>query len=66
MIYQQITDKGKRENCYHTLLLGMFLNFRNYKGISSRESGIGRPDILMKRKYSYRTKSRIKNGRCDV
>ena len=28
----------------------MFLNFRNYKGISNRESGMGRPDIIMKRK----------------
>ena len=28
----------------------MFLSFRNYKGISNRESGMGRPDIIMKRK----------------
>ena len=48
--YDIPTDKGKRENFYHTLLLGMFLNFRNYKGISNRESGMGRPDIIMKRK----------------
>lgn len=36
------------ESFYHGFMIGMFMGLQNYEVLSNRESGMGRPDILLK------------------
>ena len=51
------------EGFYHTLLSGMFTTFTNYYMESNRESGMGRPDImLINKKKDERVVIELKAG----
>mgnify|MGYP001245260221 CR=1 FL=1 len=48
--FYDISSKEEiRESFYHALLLGIFVNFKNYRIKSNRESGMGRPDLILTR-----------------
>ena len=48
--FYDISSKEEiRESFYHALLLGIFVNFTNYRIKSNRESGMGRPDLILTR-----------------
>ncbi len=36
------------ENYYHGFLSGLFAGFEDYEVLSNRESGTGRPDLILK------------------
>ena len=47
------------ENYYHGVLSGLFAGFEDYEVLSNRESGTGRPDLILKTR-------RIRGGRAIV
>ena len=48
MTAENISFYDYQENYYHGFLAGMLKNIGNYIVLPNRESGNGRPDILMK------------------
>ena len=47
-LMETISFYDYQESFYHGFLVGMFKNIENYIVLSNRESGNGRPDILLK------------------
>ncbi len=56
--YDSGSGKNKGESFYHEMMLGLYRGLQNYVVLSNRESGNGRPDMIIKYS-SYKGKAYI-------
>ena len=52
---ETISFYDEKENYYHGFMAGLLSGFKGYKLKSNRESGDGRPDLLLLERYGRKT-----------
>ena len=52
---ETISFFDEKEQYYHGFMAGLISGFKGYKLVSNRESGNGRPDLILKERYSKET-----------